>query len=132
LWNASQVGQVKVMTARGEGSRGRTSTCPIACALNEIGDRWTLVVIRDMYFFNKQRFEEFLQSPEKISTNILSERLRRLEQLGLITRQPYSSHSQRMNYLLTERGQTLGPILEALVKWGLENIPGTNIPKVET
>jgi DNA-binding HxlR family transcriptional regulator len=120
------------MTAKSEGNRDRLSICPIAGALNEIGDRWTLVVIRDMHFFNKQRFEEFLQSPEKISTNILSDRLRRLEQLGLITKQPYGSHSQRMSYLLTERGKMLEPVLEALVKWGLENIPGTDIPKVET
>jgi DNA-binding HxlR family transcriptional regulator len=118
------------MAVKGGGDRERPSICPIACALDEIGDRWTLVVIRDMYFFKKQRFEEFLQSPEKISTNILSERLKRLEQLGIITKQPYSSHSQRMNYLLTERGQALGPVLEALVKWGLENISGTDIPNV--
>jgi DNA-binding HxlR family transcriptional regulator len=120
------------MTAKGRRDRGRPSICPIACALDEIGDRWTLVVIRDMYFFKKQRFEEFLQSPEKISTNILSERLKRLEQLGIVTKQPYSAHSQRMSYLLTNRGEELVPVLEALLKWGLENIPGTAIPQVET
>lgn len=114
--------------AKTSGNQDSQSICPIARALNEIGDRWTLVVIRDMYFFNKQRFEEFLQSPEKISTNILAERLRRLEQLGIITKQPYGSHSQRMNYSLTQRGKELVPVLEALVKWGLENIPGTAIP----
>lgn len=80
-----------------------------------------------MYFFGKQRFEEFLQSPEKISTNILADRLKRLEQLGLVTKQPYGSHSQRMSYLLTERGQKFGPVLEAIVSWGLENIPDTTI-----
>jgi DNA-binding HxlR family transcriptional regulator len=101
------------------------SACPIACALDEIGDRWTLLVIRDMHFFRKQRFEEFLQSPEKISTNILADRLKRLEHLGLVTKQPYSSHSQRMSYFLTNRGQKLGTVLEALAHWGLENIPGT-------
>ncbi len=118
--------------AKNKGNRDSLSICPIACALNELGDRWTLVVIRDMYFFDKQRFEEFLQSPEKISTNILAERLRRLEKLGIITKQPYGSHSQRMSYLLTQRGKALAPVLEALVQWGLENIPGTAIPNVET
>lgn len=78
-----------------------------------------------MFFFNKQRFEEFLQSPEKISTNILAARLKRLEQLGLIIKQPYSSHSQRMSYSLTERGRKLGSVLESLAHWGLENIPDT-------
>lgn len=103
----------------------RRSFCPIACTLDEIGDRWTLLVIRDMYFFGKQRFEEFVLSPEKISTNILTDRLKRLEQLGLVTKQPYSSHSHRMSYSLTERGRKLGPVLEALAHWGLENIPNT-------
>jgi DNA-binding HxlR family transcriptional regulator len=111
--------------------RNRSFTCPIAGALNEIGDRWTLLVIRDIYFFKKHRFEEFLQSPEKISTNILSDRLKRLEQLKLITKQPYGTHSHRMIYSLTERGQTLAPILESLIQWGLENIPGTTIPKID-
>lgn len=107
--------------------QGRRSSCPIACTLDEIGDRWTLLVIRDMFFFGKQRFEEFLQSPEKISTNILTERLKRLEQLKLITKQPYSSHSKRMSYALTERGRSLGSVLETLAGWGLKNIPDTKI-----
>ncbi|HEY9669782.1 MAG TPA: helix-turn-helix domain-containing protein, partial [Coleofasciculaceae cyanobacterium] len=58
------------------------SHCPIACTLDSIGDRWTLLIIRDMLFFRKQRFEEFLESPEGISTNILTSRLKSLEQLG--------------------------------------------------
>lgn len=115
------------MTAKSERDRGRRSVCPIACTLDEIGDRWTLLVIRDLFFFGKQRFEEFLQSPEKISTNILADRLKRLEQLGIITKEPYSTHPQRMRYSLTERGQKLGSILEAFVHWGLENIPDTSI-----
>ena len=115
------------MTAKSERDRGRRSACPIACTLDEIGDRWTLLVIRDMFFFSKQRFEEFVQSPERISTNILADRLKRLEQLGVITKEPYSTHSQRMSYSLTERGQKLGSILEALIHWGLENIPDTSI-----
>jgi DNA-binding HxlR family transcriptional regulator len=115
------------MTAKSERDRGRRSACPIAGTLDEIGDRWTLLVIRDMFFFGKQRFEEFLQSPEKISTNILADRLKRLEQLGIITKEPYGTHSQRMRYSLTNRGQKLGAILEAFVHWGLENIPDTSI-----
>jgi DNA-binding HxlR family transcriptional regulator len=107
----------------------RRSACPIACTLDEIGDRWTLLVIRDMLFFDKQRFEEFLQSPEKISTNILANRLKRLEQFGLVMKQPYSSHSQRMSYSLTERGRKLAPVLEAIIRWGLENISDTSTEK---
>lgn len=105
----------------------RRSDCPIANTLDQIGDRWTLLIIRDLMFLGKQRYEEFLQSPEKISTNILADRLKRLEQLGLIDKQPYGSHSQRMSYALTERGQQLEPILRALAQWGLNHVDGTKI-----
>lgn len=105
------------------------SHCPIACTLDLIGDRWTLLIIRDMLFFGKQRFEEFLESPEGISTNILTSRLKALEQLGLVEKQPYSNHSRRMNYHLTQQGQSLRPVLKAMIDWGLENIPETKIPK---
>jgi DNA-binding HxlR family transcriptional regulator len=114
------------MTSKSGIDWDKRSVCPIACSLDEIGDRWTLLVIRDMLFFDKQRFEEFLQSPEKISTNILADRLKRLEQFGLVTKQPYSSHSQRMSYSLTERGRKLAPVLEAIIQWGLENISNTS------
>ena len=105
------------------------SPCPIACTLDLIGDRWTLLVIRDMMFFGKQRFEEFLDSPEGISTNILTSRLKSLEELGLIEKQPYSSHSRRMNYSLTQRGESLRPVLKTMVAWGLKHIPNTQIPE---
>ncbi|MBW4443592.1 MAG: helix-turn-helix transcriptional regulator [Plectolyngbya sp. WJT66-NPBG17] len=103
------------------------STCPIACTLDLIGDRWTLLIIRDMMFFKKQRFEEFLDSPESISTNILSDRLRKLEELNLIEKQPYSTHSRRMDYQLTEKGNSLRPVLRSMIKWGLANLPETSI-----
>ncbi|WP_017326163.1 helix-turn-helix domain-containing protein [Synechococcus sp. PCC 7336] len=102
----------------------RRSDCPIACTLDLIGDRWTLLVIRDMAL-GKQRFEEFLQSPEGISSNILSNRLKLLEQAGLVEKQPYSSHSRRMNYCLTEKGESFRPVLKAIARWGLRQIPGT-------
>lgn len=107
----------------------RRSDCPIACTLDLIGDRWTLLIIRDMLFLGKQRFEEFLESPEGISTNILTSRLKTLEQLGLVEKQPYSNHSRRMNYQLTERGRSLRPVLKAMIRWGLENIPETGVPQ---
>jgi DNA-binding HxlR family transcriptional regulator len=103
------------------------SPCPIACSLDLIGDRWTLLIIRDMMFFGKQRFEEFLDSPEGISTNILANRLKLLEELGFVEKQPYSNHSRRMNYHLTERGKSLRPILKALITWGLKHIPNAEI-----
>lgn len=107
----------------------RRSHCPIACTLDVIGDRWTLLIIRDMLFFGKQRFEEFLESPEGISTNILTNRLKSLEEMGLVEKQPYSNHSRRMNYQLTQQGQSLRPVLKAMIHWGLKNIPETKIPR---
>lgn len=109
----------------------RRSSCPIACTLDLIGDRWTLLVIRDMMFFEKHRFEEFLESPEGISTNILTNRLKSLEEVGLVEKQPYSNHSRRMNYQLTEQGRSLRPLLEAVIDWGLKHIPETRIPDDE-
>lgn len=79
-------------------------------------------------FFKKQRFEEFLESPEGISTNILANRLKSLEKMGLVEKQPYSNHSRRMNYQLTERGKSLRPVLKAMVAWGLKHVSDTQIP----
>jgi DNA-binding HxlR family transcriptional regulator len=105
------------------------SHCPIASTLDLIGDRWTLLIVRDMIFFKKQRFEQFLESPEGISTNILASRLKTLEQLGLVEKELYSNHSRRMNYQLTEKGKSLRPVLKAMISWGLKNIPDTKIPE---
>ncbi|NJK33877.1 MAG: helix-turn-helix transcriptional regulator [Oscillatoriales cyanobacterium SM2_2_1] len=110
-------------------TQSRRSSCPVSCTLDLIGDRWTLLVIRDIMFFGKQRFEEFLESPEEISTNILANRLKLLEELGLVDKQPYSNHSRRMNYQLTEKGKSLRPVLKVIAAWGLKHIDNTQIPQ---
>ncbi|MEL7083762.1 MAG: helix-turn-helix domain-containing protein [Cyanobacteria bacterium P01_A01_bin.3] len=102
----------------------RRSDCPIACALDLLGDRWTLLLIRDMAL-GKSRFDEFLDSPEGISSNVLSDRLKKLVQMDLATKSPYSSHSRRMTYQLTAKGESLRPILKAIGRWGLRHIPNT-------
>jgi DNA-binding HxlR family transcriptional regulator len=104
------------------------SPCPIACTLDLIGDRWTLLVIRDMMFLDKHRFEEFLESPEGISTNILADRLKSLEELGLVEKQPYGNHARRMNYSLTETGKSLKPVLKIMATWGLKHLENTQVP----
>lgn len=102
----------------------RRSPCPVSCTLDLVGDRWTLLVVRDL-LLGKQRFEEFLASPEGISTNILTERLRRLEAAGLVTKRPYGSHSRRMAYELTPAGRGLGEVLAAAARWGQQHLDGT-------
>lgn len=100
------------------------SGCPIASTLDLVGDKWSLVIVRDMVT-GKKRFGEFMASPEGIKTNILTNRLRRLEQAGLIERQAYQSHPVRFEYLLTERGEALLPVLQEMCRWANKYIPGT-------
>src|SRR5262249_59439479 len=100
----------------------RRSPCPVACTLDIVGDRWTLLLIRDL-LGGKKRYGEFLASSERIPTNILAERLKRLEREGLIRRVPYSVHPPRDEYELTERGYELSGPLEALAGWGTRHFP---------
>ncbi len=105
----------------------RRSDCPIACALDLIGDKWTLIVLRDLLFFNKTKFDELLDSPEKISSSVLTDRLHRLERAGLIEKAPYSTHRLRMTYSPTEKGKSLAPVLDEIVRWGKQNLENTVI-----
>ncbi len=108
----------------GELPANARSPCPIACALDILGDKWTLLIIRDL-FLGKRRFKEFLESPEGITPNILTERLRRLEKASAIIRHRYSEHPPRDEYLLTTKGAELSPTVLALLEWSLAHIPGT-------
>jgi DNA-binding HxlR family transcriptional regulator len=101
------------------------SPCPIAGALDLVGDRWTLLVIRDLLFYEKRRFADFLASPEGIATNILAERLDRLERSGLIERRRYRERPPREEYHPTARCRDLEPVLRALIHWGQRHVPGT-------
>lgn len=100
------------------------SPCPVACALDLCGDRWTLLVIRDL-MFGRSRFKDFTASPEGIPTNILSDRLARLLRHGLAEQVPAEDGSMRLGYRLTEKGRALGPVLEAMRDWGLQWEPAT-------
>jgi DNA-binding HxlR family transcriptional regulator len=108
-----------------EPAEPRRSSCPVACALDVVGDRWTLLVVRDLLLGGPRRYGDLLASGERIPTNILAERLRRLERHGLVERVPYSEHPPRVEYRLTGAGQALGPALDALAQWGLAQFPGT-------
>ncbi|QOJ01321.1 MAG: helix-turn-helix transcriptional regulator [Phycisphaeraceae bacterium] len=105
-------------------AKKRRSVCPVACTLDLIGDKWTLLVIRDL-FAGKSHFHEFAGSPEKIATNILSDRLVRLRDAGLIDASPSKARAGSSAYTLTARGRSLFPVIDAMKGWGLANIRGT-------
>lgn len=100
------------------------STCPVARTLELVGDRWTLLVIRDL-LTGERRYGELLAAAERIPTNILAERLKRLERAGLIERVQYNARPPRYAYRLTSEGWGLAPALDALATWGLAHFPGT-------
>ena len=102
----------------------RRSPCPIACVLDVIGDKWTLLIIRDLAF-GKSLFKEFTASPEKIATNILTDRLNRLVEHGLVEKFPAPNQTGREAYRLTEKGNSLMPVLSSVAEWGLKHIRGT-------
>ncbi|PYK18974.1 MAG: transcriptional regulator [Verrucomicrobia bacterium] len=101
-----------------KGLAPRRSPCPVACSLDIFGDRWTLLVIRDL-FFGRTRFKDFAASPEGIPTNILAERLERLLARDIIKQSPAEDGTKRLAYRLTKKGKALGPILKAMRDWGL-------------
>jgi DNA-binding HxlR family transcriptional regulator len=100
------------------------SGCPIATSLDVFGDRWTLVIIRDLAT-GKKRFGDFLKSPERIPTNVLTDRLLRLEEFGLIRKRIYQERPTRFEYDLTQKGAELLPLLQAICRWANTHIPGT-------
>lgn len=98
------------------------SPCPIANALDLFGDRWTLLVLRDILLFGKHRHREFLGSPEGIASNILAERLKRLETAGLISREPDPDDRRQVIYSATEKGRTLTPLLGQIADWAAKEL----------
>jgi DNA-binding HxlR family transcriptional regulator len=99
------------------------SDCVISNVLEILGDRWTLLVIRDLFFFGKHEYKEFLASPEGIATNILAARLQKLLSAGIIEEIPHPDSKSRKLYYLTRRGKDLLPILIEMAKWGEMHLP---------
>lgn len=102
----------------------RRSLCPVSCTLDILGDRWTLLVVRDL-LLGRTRFKDFAASPEGIPTNILSDRLARLQRHGIAEQIPAADGTKRLAYQLTEKGKALRPALEAIRDWGLQWEKGT-------
>ena len=101
-----------------KGPAPKRSLCPVACSLDIFGDRWTLLIIRDL-FFGRTRFKDFVASPEGIPTNILTDRLERLLARGIVEQIPAEDGTKRMAYRLTKKGKALGPVLRVMRDWGL-------------
>jgi len=94
------------------------SSCPISSTLDFLGDKWSILILRDMMFDYKSTFGEFLNSPEKIATNILTDRLKNLEAEGFVFKH-YVPGKARVGYSLTEKGISLVPLITEYIKWGI-------------
>ena len=94
------------------------STCPVSTSLDVLGDKWTLLILRDMVFAGKSTYGQFLQSAEKMATNILADRLAMLEAQGLLTKSVAADKKSKFTYRLTEKGVAVVPILVELILWG--------------
>ena len=92
--------------------------CPVARTLDIIGDRWSILILRDLMLDGPRKFQDLQQSLARISPNTLSARLKTLEEHGIVARRLYASHPPRAEYVLTDKGDTLRPVLRALRAWG--------------
>jgi DNA-binding HxlR family transcriptional regulator len=123
IWPFSEMG-IKSAKMNKKLNSQRRSPCPVSCALEIFGDRWTLLVIRDL-ILGKSRFKEFLASPEGIPTNILTDRLKRLLFHEIASQVSGTDGSRHLAYALTDKGHALTPIVRAMKDWGLAWEKGT-------
>lgn len=103
--------------------------CPVARTLDIIGERWTILILRDLFLYGPRRFQDFQDSLSGIAPNTISARIKKLEAAGIIVRRLYSEHPPRAEYLLTERGHALRPALLALRDWGEAHTDGPSAPR---
>lgn len=103
------------------------SDCPINYALEFLGDKWSLLIIRDFVFEGKRFYKELLNSKEGIATNVLSDRLKRLENLGIVESEVYEKQRTQKMYSLTEKGKNLIPVLIEIIQWSAKHKDGLNV-----
>jgi DNA-binding HxlR family transcriptional regulator len=101
----------------GKSAPKRRSGCPLNASVEMLGDRWSLLILRDMMLRGFRSYKQFLESYEGIATNILADRLRRLEEYGIISAQPDASDGRKLIYSLTPKGIDLAPVLTEMVLW---------------
>ncbi len=104
------------------------SNCPINFVLETFGDKWTLLIVRDLMFKDKRTYNEFLQSDEKISTNILADRLRKLEEHEIVTKTVAPDNRSKIIYSLTEKGKDLVPVMLEITAWSAKHDKASNTP----
>lgn len=104
----------------------RRSDCPGACALDLVGDKWTLLVVRDL-LRGRHTFSELLAADEGIPTNILADRLKKMAAAGLVLAEPYQDKPRRWRYELTPKGRDLSYVLVAMARWGKKHVAGTRV-----
>jgi DNA-binding HxlR family transcriptional regulator len=92
--------------------------CPVARTLDLIGERWTILLLRDLLLSGPRRFQDFQESLPGVAPNTLSARLKSLEENGLVQRKLYNERPPRLEYALTEKGKSLGPVIKAMRDWG--------------
>src|SRR4030095_11575826 len=100
----------------------RIDDCPVALTLDLIGERWTILLLRDLLLEGPRRFQDFQASLPGVAPTILSARLRAMEESGLIGRQLCSERPPRVEYVLTDKGKSLGPIVKAMRDWGTKKL----------
>jgi DNA-binding HxlR family transcriptional regulator len=96
--------------------------CPVARTLDLVGERWTMLLLRDLLLHGPRRFQDFQSSLPGIAPNTLSARLKSMEDSGLVRRELYSERPARLEYVLTDKGKSLGPIVKAMREWGTKNL----------
>ena len=105
------------------------SHCPVNYALESFGDPWTLLIVRDIVFWGRKTYREFLESSEHISTNILADRLARMEQQGIVYKSPHPSDKRKELYNLTPKGLDIIPALMELSGWSSKHDTGSTAPR---
>ncbi len=109
-------------------STARRSACPIATTLDVIGDKWTMLIVRDIGIFGRHRNKEMQEGKEGIPSNILADRLKSMHEHGIIRKLKYQQHPPRYEYHLTAAGEDLLPIARAMARWSVDHVAGVKVP----
>jgi DNA-binding HxlR family transcriptional regulator len=110
-------------------SNNRRSYCPVTFALDRFGDKWSLLIVRDLMFSGKETYGEFLESSEGIATNVLADRLKRMESEGIVQKSRDPENRRRLIYRLTDKGLDLVPVLLEMIRWSGTYDSDTGAPK---